>query len=71
MWERLPLDDAIVAGIRAFRDTYAGDEPRDASCSASLMAGHPLQVWNHRRDHSVRVLQEATRCDGSSFRLPL
>lgn len=29
-WERLPLDDAIAAGIRAFRDAYAGDEPRDA-----------------------------------------
>ncbi len=29
-WERLPLDDAIAAGIRAFRETYAGDEPRDA-----------------------------------------
>lgn len=28
-WERLPLADAVAAGIRAFRAAYADDEPRD------------------------------------------
>jgi enoyl-CoA hydratase len=27
-WERLPLADAVAAGIRAFRDAYRDDEPR-------------------------------------------
>jgi len=28
-WERLPLADAVAAGIRAFRAAYADDEPRE------------------------------------------